>query len=51
MAYMCVYASNHECDGCDECRQEPRYKPDPWDAPYDEDEDYLNYCEREESEK
>lgn len=24
MAYMCVLASNHECDGCQEC-EEPSF--------------------------
>ena len=45
MAYMCIYYPNHECDGCDECRQEPEEKVDMrWDAPYDEDEEYERHC-------
>lgn len=51
MAYMCIYHPSRECDGCDECRQEPEHEYDPWDAPYDEDEEYCRYCDRMEDEE
>ena len=46
MAYTCVLAPSHECDGCQECEQ-VNNRPDPWD--YDEDEDYCRYVEREDA--
>ena len=49
MSYMCVMSTSlygcKECDDCGKC--EHRY--DEWDEPYDEDEEYLNYCEKEET--
>ena len=45
MAYMCVLAHSHECDGCGECEER---KPDPYDyIEYDNDEEYCRQCERE----
>ena len=45
MAYPCVLAPSHECDGCQECEEK---RPDPiWDRDYDEDEEYCRYVERE----
>ena len=47
MAYTCVLAPSHECDGCQECEQGKR--PDPrWDEEYDHDEEYTRFIEREE---
>jgi len=49
VAYMCIYASNHECDGCDRCREEPEEEFDPrWDREYDNDDEYCERLEREE---
>lgn len=45
MAYTCVLAPSHECDGCMEC-EENRRGPDPYDEDYDEDEEYCRYCDR-----
>ena len=46
MAYTCVFAPSHECDGCDQCRQDEEWRPDPrWDCEYDNDEEYCRYCD------
>lgn len=48
MSYMCVLSTSlygaKECDDCGKC--EHRYD----EEPYDEDEEYLDHCEREEEE-
>ena len=48
MAYTCVLAPSHECDGCQEC--EDRKTEDDWDGDFDRkrDDAYLRYLEREE---
>ena len=47
MAYTCVLAPSHECDGCQECEEnENKYDPR-WDCEYDHDEDYVRSIERE----
>lgn len=47
MSYMCVMSTSlynsKECDGCGKC--EHRY--DDWDRDYDEDDEYLRYCDKE----
>ena len=49
MAYTCVLAPSHECDGCQECEQtNDKYDPR-WDREYDNDEEYCRYLEKEES--
>lgn len=46
MAYTCVLAPSHECDGCQECEQGAR--PDArWDCEYDNDEDYCRFADKE----
>ena len=47
MAYTCVLAPSHECDGCQECEQGNRPSKR-WDEEYDNDEEYTRYIEREE---
>ena len=49
MAYMCVLAPSHECDGCQECESTKRKYDPRWDAEYDNDEAYTRYIEREEN--
>lgn len=51
MAYMCVLAPSHECDGCQEC-EEKRMTKEEWlwnkqEAEYDSyrDESYLRSIE------
>lgn len=48
MAYTCVLAPSHECDGCQEC-EETKRDPDPWDEDYDRDDDYCRYLESEDN--
>lgn len=45
MAYTCIYAPSHECDGCGDCDKD-RDCPDEWAEEYDEDEEYCRYCDR-----
>lgn len=49
MAYMCVLATNHECDGCQKCEDTNRNYDPRWDVEYDHDEEYCRYLEREEN--
>lgn len=49
MAYMCVLASNHECDGCQECEDTNKQYDPRWDCEYDHDEEYCRYLEREDN--
>lgn len=52
MAYTCVLAPSHECDGCGECDEERKTKADwleeKYEAEYDNyrDAEYERYCER-----
>lgn len=50
MAYMCVLAPSHECDGCQECEDKQNYEEDDWDGDYDKwrDDQLLNHLERRE---
>lgn len=42
MAYTCIYAPSHECDGCGECQEEKEQTYDPrWDKEYDNDEEAI----------
>ena len=48
MAYMCVLAPSHECDGCQECEEhEEEYDNSDFERDYERDEAYISYLERE----
>lgn len=49
MAYTCVLAPSHECDGCQECENTNSNYDHNWDVEYDHDEEYTRYTEREEN--
>ena len=49
MAYTCVLAPSHECDGCQECEQNNRQYDPRWDSEYNSDY-YAEYlCGEEEN--
>lgn len=41
MAYMCVLAPSHECDGCQECEEDKCVYDPRWDSEYDHDEEAV----------
>lgn len=49
MAYMCIYASSKECDGCGRCEEAREVEYDNSDFEYenDRDEAYIRFLERE----
>ena len=49
MAYTCVLAPSHECDGCQECEETKTQYDRRWDCEYDNDEEYCRYLEKEEN--
>jgi len=49
MAYMCIYASSQECNGCGTCQEkrEIEYDNSDFERDYERDEAYIDFLERE----